>query len=128
MSTGTYQINAIYSREMAIDLQFCNLYIRKDIVKKQINNNIFYLTNYHSKHYEVKVNAKLYERFQKILKITNNNYLKDIFETLDFYSENKIEFYSIMEEELSEELAKDLGKEIDREILKNLMKLGKNGK
>lgn len=81
--------------------------------------------DYGKKHYIIKYNTLLYNRFKKIAKILKKEEDLRIVEFIEYC--RSIEVYPVFaEEEITNILIEELAKQIDKEILSNILAMGKS--
>jgi hypothetical protein len=104
---------------MVSDIKNFDFYIKDDIGISPMKNNIItiFKSNYEG-FYKVEVDYVLYERYQKIYRITKSDILKKIFDLIILCEKNMISYNSV-----EIELVDELSKSIDKDIIKNLREL-----
>jgi hypothetical protein len=122
ISINTRKINATITKEQIYDLkQYSRYYVLKRKIDNIINNDLISFEERDELTLYVNINNKLFERLQKLYKITKDESSKEIIEYVEYVKKNLINSISEMESVLVEELTTSINKEILNKIM-NLKK------
>lgn len=82
-----------------------------------VNNKVLTIKIYYDEFYHIDYNSKIYDRFVKILKLTDNEKIHKYIKIIKYAKDNEVE----MKEVFRVAGAKELSKSIDKDILSVLL-------
>ena len=124
IKAGTKKINATVTREQLDDLiNFDRFYVEKIKLDKIINNDLISFDEMNEKCLYIHINYKLLKRVEKLVKITDDEKVKEVVVYVRYV--DSIKKSHNMAYEMEKMLADELSKSINNEIIKNVMSLKK---